>query len=150
MRNEACRQQNVARCRNVVACFIPEVRKSKQGHVQQKNKYEDDRKYQSWVTARPLHSIAMARLVILQSALLSRSGNLSRKRHESAIKSDRASPPRVRRGIAGASSTQIRNALVHLPAGAHPRVEFDFAERSFIAVDVLLQQSEQSFGLLRT
>ena len=38
---------------------------------------------------------------------------------------------------------------MHLPAGAHPRVEFDFAESGLVAGDVLLQQPEQSLGLLR-
>ena len=39
---------------------------------------------------------------------------------------------------------------MNLPSGSHARVEFDFAEGGFVAVDVLLQQSEQRLGLLRT
>ena len=38
---------------------------------------------------------------------------------------------------------------MHLPAGADARVELDFAEGGFVAVDVLLQQSQQGLGLLR-
>jgi hypothetical protein len=39
--------------------------------------------------------------------------------------------------------------LVNLPSTRHARIEFDFAEGGFVAVDVLLQQSEQRLGLLR-
>ena len=54
--------------------------------MQKKNKYEDEREHQSWVTARPLDTIAMARLVIFQTALLSVSEKLSRKTFDSAMK----------------------------------------------------------------
>ena len=38
---------------------------------------------------------------------------------------------------------------MHLPPGTHARVQFDFAERRFVAGDVLLQQSQKRLGLLR-
>lgn len=38
---------------------------------------------------------------------------------------------------------------MHLPAGADARIQLNFAESGFVAVNVLLQQSQQSFGLLR-
>ena len=34
--------------------------------------------------------------------------------------------------------SRLEMPLVHLPAGAHPRVEFDFAEGSLVAGDILL------------
>ncbi len=46
--------------------------------------------------------------------------------------------------------TSADAVLVNLAAGSHARVKFDFAEGGFVAVDVLLQQSEQRLGLLRT
>src|SRR6202034_553238 len=47
-----------------------------------------------------------------------------------------------------ARSSQLQKRLVHLSPWAHPRVQFDFAESSLIAGDILLQQSEESLGLL--
>src|ERR1017187_8544470 len=38
---------------------------------------------------------------------------------------------------------------VYLAPRAHPRIEFDLPEGGLVAVDILLQQSEQSLGLLR-
>src|SRR5258707_5492569 len=40
--------------------------------------------------------------------------------------------------------------LVHRPTWRHPRIQLDLAESIFVARDVLLQQSEQCLGLLRT
>src|SRR3984893_7729186 len=40
--------------------------------------------------------------------------------------------------------------LAHWPARRHPRIQLDLAESIFVARDVLLQQSEQCLGLLRT
>jgi len=39
--------------------------------------------------------------------------------------------------------------LMNLPSRSHARVEFYFPEGGFVAVDILLQQSEQGLGLLR-
>ena len=39
--------------------------------------------------------------------------------------------------------------LVHRPRRSQARVQFDFAEGTLVAGDVLLQQPEQRFGLLR-
>lgn len=38
---------------------------------------------------------------------------------------------------------------MHVAGGRHTRVELDFTEGVFVAGDVLLQESQQSLGLLR-
>src|ERR1700722_16066957 len=40
--------------------------------------------------------------------------------------------------------------LMHRPARPHARIELDLPERALVASDILLQQSQQCLGLLRT
>jgi hypothetical protein len=49
--NKTSREQDVACGGNVVAGFVPEVRKMEQRQMQQKNKYKEDGEYQGWVRA---------------------------------------------------------------------------------------------------
>jgi|ERR1700677_360344 hypothetical protein len=43
----------------------------------------------------------------------------------------------------------LESELMHLPAGGDAWIQLDFAEGCLVAVHVLLQESEQSLGLLR-
>jgi hypothetical protein len=51
------------------------------------------------------------------------------------------------RGFDSPPREQIRS--MHLSPRAHPRIQLDLPEGRLVAVDILLQQSEQRLGLLR-
>ena len=56
MWNKTPAQEQIARSRNIVPRFIPEIRQLQQRHVQQKNANEDKCKDQAWVRTRMSHS----------------------------------------------------------------------------------------------
>src|SRR5580704_3512463 len=53
--NQAPAQQQVARSRNVVPSFVPEIRKLQQRNVQQKNSNKNNRENHAWMRSRRSH-----------------------------------------------------------------------------------------------
>src|ERR1700751_3195916 len=128
MWNQASAEQNVPRSGNVVTGFIPEIWQAQLRSMQQEDESENNCEHQCGVRAGRSHARPF----------------YGSTRQLKSGPSARDGPQQVR-----SPHVCSLDQLVNRTRWRHARIKLDFAKRPFVASNVLLQQSEQCFGLLR-
>ena len=135
MRDQTSMEQQIPGSGNVVAGFIPEIRQTQKGSVQDENRYKNDREYQRRVCACRRRGEMSGRAMVQSLPPASAVGMHSwAPRWLEPGECDQFVRPKTR------PFQGRRNALLmYRPGRRQAGIEFDLAERAFVADHVLLK-----------